>query len=311
MADATDRGFRLTQRAVQRQLAAMPHDAYRLRLIHHQTHRPLRGERVWSAGQLLDEANLRFLRIRNREGYDIYLHPDAWDQNAGYLLLDLDQAQKGVLERMRENGHDPCVAIQTSSGHLQAWVRVSAAPLEPSLATAIARRLAYLYQGDPASADWRHPGRLAGFTNQKPERRTLLGYAPWARILHADAVLAPAGDALIAAARNSWRPDGQKRGGLPDHFPGDTVDPEQASQIYRHLVRRWRIAQRFAHPDWSIVDLWVARCLLSWGWPPSRVHEILRLGSPRFPRRHGHAADYLRRTLDRAAFSFPPDGGAV
>jgi|SRR5580693_2128352 hypothetical protein len=311
MPDSTDRGFRLTEIAVRRQLTAMPHDVYRLRLIHHQTRRPLKGERVWTAIELLDEANLRFLRIRNREGFDIYIHPDAWDQNAGYILIDLDCAENRVLQRMGDNGHDPCVMIETSPGHLQAWIRISASPLEPYIATGIARHLAGLYRGDPASADWRHLGRLAGFTNQKPERRTFYGYAPWVKIVHSRAILAPAGDALIEAARNVWRRDSQHCRGFDAHLTGSPLPSGQASHVYQDLVRRWRIPQRFACPDWSIVDLWVARRLFAWGWPPAWVHQVICLGSPRFPRRHGNPADYLRRTLDRAAFSFPPERGAV
>lgn len=310
LAESIDRGFLLTKRAVHRQLAAMPHDFYRLRLIHNQTRRPLKGERVWTSAQLLEDANLRFLRIRNREGFDVYIHPDEWDQNAGYILLDLDHPSPSVIHRMRDNGHDPCLVVESSPGHLQAWVRVSASPLESSIATSIARRLAYLYQGDLASADWRHLGRLAGFTNQKPERRTIYGSAPWVRVMHTRAVLAPAGDALIEVARHAWRSDFQKVT-FPDHVTADLVATNQAHHIYQRLLRRWRIAQRFARPDWSIVDLWVARHLLFVGWRPGRIQQIIRLASPRFPRQHGNASDYLRRTLDRAAFSFPPKGGAV
>lgn len=312
MADSPDRGFRLTELAVRRQLTAMPHDLYRLRLIHNRTRQAFRGQRLWTTSELLAEANLRFLRIRNREGFDVYLHPDDWDQNAGYILVDLDRADNQILERMRDNGHHPSVAVETSPGHLQAWVRVSATPLECFIATGIARRLAELYQGDRASADWRHPGRLAGFTNQKLERRTFYGYAPWVKVVLAQAVLAPAGGALIEAARQPQpRCDEQYRRGLDHNRIYSSVTPVEASQVYQHLVGRWRIAQRYADPDWSIADLWVARRLLAQGWPATRIGEIIRLGSPRFPRRHGNAADYLRRTLERAAFSFPPERGAV
>ena len=34
--------------------------------------------------------------------------------------------------------------------------------------------------------------------------------------------------------------------------------------------------------------------------PPDQVREILRMGSPDFPRDHGDPEDYLRRTLSRA-----------
>jgi hypothetical protein len=163
-----DRGLMLTMQAIRRQLAAMPHDLYLIRVIHNQTRRAFPGERLWTAAQLLNPVTLRFLRVRNREGCDIYIQPYADNQNAGYILVDLDRARNQIIEQMRRHGHDPCVVLQTSPGCLQAWVRITNSRLEPCIATAIARQLARQYHADPASADWRHLGRLAGFTNQKP-----------------------------------------------------------------------------------------------------------------------------------------------
>lgn len=97
----SDQGFLLTCEAVRQQLAAMPHDLYLIRLIHNQTRRPLPGKRLWTAAQLLRPAIIAFLRAYNREGYDIYIHPDSWDQNAGYVLVDLDSPEIHVLYRMR------------------------------------------------------------------------------------------------------------------------------------------------------------------------------------------------------------------
>ena len=91
--------------------------------------------------------------------------------------------------------------------------------------------------------------------------------------------------------------------GLQDMPAPASISPSQAIQIYHHYVRRWQIPERFAHPDWSIVDLWVARELLAQGTNLAQVRAILQLGSPQFPRRHGNPRDYLRRTLARAAFS--------
>ena len=80
----------------------------------------------------------------------------------------------------------------------------------------------------------------------------------------------------------------------------------QATAIYQTWMHRWQIAERFASPDWSIVDLWIARALLAQGWPPDQVQIIIRLGSPHFPRCHTHPDDYLRRTVGtRSFFSFP------
>jgi len=200
MAFMPDRGLFLSLQAIRRQLAAMPHDPYLVRLIHHATRRAFPGERLWTATESIEEPTVRFLRIRNREGCDVYIQPYAENLNAGYILLDLDHADPAALELMRARGHEPCVVLQTSPGRLQAWIRVSAAPLEPAVATAIGGQLARAYRGDLASADWRHLGRLAGFTNQKPLRRQPNGYAPWVRVLHTRVGLATHGASLVEAA---------------------------------------------------------------------------------------------------------------
>jgi len=303
-----DRGLMLTMQAIRRQLGAMPHDLYLVRLIHNRTRRAFPGERLWTTAQLLNPATIGFLRIRNCEGCDVYIQPYADEQNAGYILLDLDSGYPNVLDQMRSNGHHPCVVLQTSPGHLQAWIHVSNSPLEPSIATAIARQLARDYGGDWASADWHHLGRLAGFTNQKPLRRTRRGYAPWVKVVSAKPVLAARAEALLqwAKALPAWH--GPLASGATTPLTVGTGE-SVAVEIYGNCVKRWRIHERFPQPDWSIVDLWVARHLLAQGTPPTQIEEILRLASPQFPRGHGDPRDYLRRTIARAAF--PPRGGSV
>ena len=86
--------------------------------------------------------------------------------NPGYILVDLDHGSPEIIETMRADGLAPCVVLQTSPGNLQVWLHVSSTPLEPMLASAVGKQLARRYGGDPASTDWRHLGRLAGFTNQ-------------------------------------------------------------------------------------------------------------------------------------------------
>src|SRR5216684_317421 len=100
-----DREFFLTLHAIRRHLAAMPCQFYLIRLIHHLTRKAFPGDRLWSAPQLTYGPSVRFLRARNREGFDVYFRPDALNQNAGYILLDLDHAEPAVLHTMRANGH--------------------------------------------------------------------------------------------------------------------------------------------------------------------------------------------------------------
>jgi hypothetical protein len=309
-----NRGFFLTWQAIRGQLAAMPNELYLVRLIHHQTSRAFPGERLWTASQLAQAATIRFLRVRNCEGCDVYIQPYAGSQNAGYILVDLDRAEPTVVDEMRANGHDPCVVLQTSPGHLQAWVRLSVSPLDPAVATAAGRRLAHFYGGDLASTDWRHLGRLAGFTNQKPARRTPGRYAPWVKLVHARVRMAPGAEALLQSVRQCapppWHPTAHLS--MPMSSPATEPGPtsaDQATTIYQSCLKRWHILERFPQPDWSIVDLWVARHLLAQGKAVAQIRAILRLASPHFPRRHGDPDDYLRRTVARAAF--PSPGRAV
>jgi hypothetical protein len=303
-----DRGLFLSLRGIRRQLAAMPHDLYLVRLIHHATRTAFPGERLWTAAQLGQESTVRFLRIRNREGCDVYLQPYADNRNAGYILLDLDHTDAATLELMRANGHQPCVVLQTSLGHLQAWIQVSAVCLEPAVATVIARQLAHTYRGDLASADWRHLGRLAGFTNQKPLRRQSNGYGPWVQLLHAQVGLATKGALLVRAAEQQirCRPSTvSATGSLPGPLAGEwmvsaSCTSSAACDIYQAWLQRLRIPQRFPHTDWSVADKWIAKELLRQGTPVAAVAELLRWGSPGFPRRHADPQDYLRRTLARA-----------
>lgn len=298
-------GLFLTMRAIQRQLLAMPCELYLVRLIHHASGRAFPGERLWTAPQLSQPGTVRFLRIRNREGCDIYFQPFAGDQNAGYILVDLDTAAPSVLETMRCNGHEPCVVLQSSPGHWQAWIRVSAVPLQPAVATAMGGYLAGTYGGDPASTDWRHLGRLAGFTNQKRERRLPNGYAPWVQLQHAAPGWASQRAALLAQARQAVRPSR-----AADPGPAPCPVPT-AAQLYHAWLHRLRIPQRFPQPDWSIADKWVAKELLRRNVPTDTVAGILQGGSPGFPRGHADPLDYLRRTIAQAwrelsSARFPP-----
>ena len=308
--DMFNHGFSLSLRAVGQQLAAMPCGSYLIRLIHHQTRRPFPGERLWTASRLLDAPTMRFLRARNREGFDIYFRPYGVDENAGYILVDLDDSPPMVLAAMRAHGHEPCVVIETSPGHLQAWVRVAKKALAPAAATQIARHLACLYQGDRASADWRHVGRLAGFTNQKPRRRLPNGWAPWVKLQYAEATFASACHSLMEAASPQIRLAPVARHGVaspevcsvpyPESVSHQALASGDAIACYQSWLQHFQIPQRFPHPDWSIADLWIAKALLACGMPSERVKSILCLASPQFPRSHADPEDYLRRTLERA-----------
>lgn len=291
-----DRGVSLTCRAIYLALRALAAPSFELRLIHETSRAPYPGRRIWPAPLIIRAAS--FLRLRNKEGYNVYFRPYAGHLNAGCILVDLDRAPSKPLEQMRSDGLAPCLVVQTSPGHLQAWIRITADQLDPAAATQIARYIARSYGADPASADWRHLGRLPGFTNQKLKHRTHHGLPPWVLVRHAAPSLAPAAQSLILKAHTAT---------LPTTLTCNqaTILPQASPPIqntrYDDLVRALRILDRFPSPDWSIVDKWVAKELLRRRVPAQQVIDVIRSGSPSFPRRHYRPDDYLRRTLMRAA----------
>ena len=227
----------------------------------------------------------------------MFFQPCAFTHNAGYVLLDLDSPRPGVIADMRSGGHQPCVIAETSPGRLQAWVRVSPQPLAPAVATEVARHLAHLYNGDPASADWLHMGRLAGFTNPKPQRRLPSGFPPWVGLRHARPELAAGGSRLVEAATGLVASTPAFAWLAAPSDPACPPDAHHARSVYQAWLEQLRIRQRFSDPDWSIVDLWIAGRMLAQGVSAQQVKATLQLASPGFPRLHARPDDSLQPLL--------------
>jgi hypothetical protein len=62
------------------------------------------------------------------------------------------------------------------------WLNHGQILSDRSFSMRAAKELARRFGGDPSGTDWRHFGRLAGFTNQKPKRRLRSGLPPFVRL---------------------------------------------------------------------------------------------------------------------------------
>ena len=102
-----------------------------------------------------------------------------------YLVGEMSSA---AIARLKHDGLRPAVVVETSPGNYQAWLRVAQQPIAPKQATMVARILVERYGGDPASVDWRHFGRLAGFTNRKPKHRQATRMQPFVLVREAAGV---------------------------------------------------------------------------------------------------------------------------
>jgi hypothetical protein len=162
----------ITKIAVRQQLVATGCEGFDIGVLR-QDGRMLVRER-WSAERIV--AALNWLRWENAVGAHIYVRPCG-----AHAFSLVDDLSADSLKQMKESGFRPAVIVETSPDNFQAWLNHGRI-LDCSLSTQVAKELARRFGGDPSSADWRHFGRLAGFSNQKPERRLQNGLAPFVRL---------------------------------------------------------------------------------------------------------------------------------
>ena len=124
------------------------------------------------------------------DGRNIYVRPE---RTARFLALLVDDLTADAVKRMKMTGFTPAAVIETSPGNFQAWLK-HPRQLPRELSTMAARKLAEEFGGDRGAADWRHFGRLAGFTNRKAKYMTASGLFPFVRLIEAPGIRYPEGE---------------------------------------------------------------------------------------------------------------------
>ncbi len=301
-------GVDRTTAAVRAQLAGMGAERYDVGVYERATDKMLL-RRDWTPAQV--EESIGWFKGMNARGRDLYIRPAG---SSGLYLID--DVPAATVERMRAAGDTPAVVVETSPGNLQAWVRVSDTPLSTAEGTAVARDLAARYDGDRSSANWRHMGRLAGFTNRKEEHRQPDGRYPYVRLHAADGERAPAAPALLERARDQatqgHRPAAEKGAGVEGESPQERTGRRTAfsrppagpvSPLGREYAHRaQRLLERYPHAD--LKDLhrldWMVTRDLARAHPEADKEALMRAireGSPRIDeRKRGHVYDYAERT---------------
>lgn len=137
---------------------------------------PVMIPRVWDSEALL--RSVPWLRMQNRDGRNIFCRP----KGEHHLSLVDDVRAEAVVE-MKRGGFEPALVVETSPKNFQVWLN-HGRTLPRLLSTAIAKALAKQFGGDSGASDWRHFGRLAGFTNRKLKYRDPeTGLHPFVRLI--------------------------------------------------------------------------------------------------------------------------------
>lgn len=253
--------------------------------------------REWSRAEL--EQSVAWLKRMNAKGNDVYIRP-AGDHG----LVLVDDLQRETLERMTREGFAPAAAIETSPGNYQAWVKLSDKPLSAEMRRLAAQGLAKHYGGDPNSADSRHYGRLAGFTNQKLEH-TRDGRQPYV-LAHecpgnasktAPELLERIGRELDRAEshRECQRRLEALRAANPGYGEHDPIREYQRQA--QRLLARYGQGADFSRLDWMIAT----DMAKSGRFTAQDIARGIRECSPHVEsRKVGHLEDYARRTAEKA-----------
>jgi hypothetical protein len=171
---------RATILAVEQQIGAMGWDLFEIGLYNPNVDagKPMMILRTWDKAAIL--RSVGWMRYENRAGRNIYIRPSG-----EHDLSLVDDLAFTAIRSMKESGFDPAVVIETSPENYQAWLKHSER-LNKELSTAAARALADKFGGDRGAADWRHFGRLAGFTNRKSQYAdSETGLYPFVRMVEA------------------------------------------------------------------------------------------------------------------------------
>jgi len=283
-----------TYLAVRRQLNALKCDSYDIGIKNSDGKMMTR---TWTKDETLKSVS--WLKRENAKGADIYVRP-AGEKNQGILLVDdLNQAQ---LKRMKSQGYEPAAVIETSPHNHQAWVRLSNQPIDSHLATAISKGMAHHFDADQNSADWRHFGRLAGFTNQKPEHRTAQGRSPWVLCHESNGRQASRGDQTVQTIEA--RLEERSSQILKENSAKRAVEADRGAlkqdpiPTYQKELKTLR--ERFgADMDLSRADFMICSKMLKAGYTKNQLFETLKQASPELQtRKASHQDDYCKRTVE-------------
>jgi hypothetical protein len=158
---------------VRRQLATMACDYFDIGILRPDGRMLLRE--AWTVSQIQEA--IHRLRREKAHGAHIFVRP-----HGTHALSLVDDLSGETIQRMRYVGFQSAAVVETSPGNFQVWLNHGQIFFDRTFSTQAAKELARRFGGDLSSADWRHFGRLAGFTNQKPNRRLQTGLPPFGRL---------------------------------------------------------------------------------------------------------------------------------
>jgi len=205
----------ITRSQVRRQLAAMGCDYLDIGILRPDGRMLLRE--AWTIAHI--EEAIQRLRRENVRGAHIFVRPHGI-----HAMSLVDDLSIGTIARMTDAGFQPALLVETSRQNFQVWLNHGQI-LDRDMSSWAAKELAKRFGGDLSSADWRHFGRLAGFTNRKPERILPNGLAPFVRLRQCQGGTYDAADIFLEEVKSLADQEAAERANLTTLRPTTNGNP--------------------------------------------------------------------------------------
>jgi hypothetical protein len=178
----------------------------------------------------------------------------------------------------------------------QAWLKHSE-QLSKAEGTAAARALAQRFGGDPGAADWRHFGRLAGFTNRKEKYRDpATGLHPFVKVVEATGLVYPEAQGFVAEVRRQIEAERDRQREPCSRAQGNG---KHVGSGELKSIDAFRADPRYGG-DGTRIDLAYATYALSRGATEGQVEAALRSRDLSHTGGERRQADYVERTIKKA-----------
>lgn len=249
---------------------------------------PVMIPRTWDTDALL--RSVPWLKYQNRNGRNIYVRP----QGEHRLSLIDDLGASGI-QNMKASGFTPAVVVQTSPNNFQAWIKHPEV-LDKETSTAAARALAQRFGGDPGAADWRHFGRLSGYSNRKEKYKGSDGLYPFVRLMESSGTEYENGRQFLTAVRTQLEKDRTERARIAEA----ARSPRSVSTGPLKRIDEFRADARYGG-DGTRVDLAYAVYALSHGAAETDIIAALHSRDLNHKGSQKRQDDYVCRTIQKAA----------
>jgi hypothetical protein len=279
-----------TLEAVGRQIAAMGCDVFEVGLFKPEAvSEPIMLPRTWDSEALM--RSVPWMRLENRNGRNVYIRP-----RGEHNLTLVDDLKADAVAAMRREGFSPALVVRTSPGNHQAWLK-HPTQLDRELGTAVARALAERFGGDRGAADWRHFGRMAGFSNRKTKYcDPATGLYPFVLLLEAEGKIYPEAQRFLASVSAELERKRESQRRLVERAASRS---SSTGPITLKTIDAFRSDTRYGG-DGNRIDLAYAIYAFAHGVEAPEVAAAIRSRDMSHKGNERRQAEYVERTVRKA-----------